>query len=67
MAGRRSLAEHSSLIRHPSSKQKHEDILRFQQQMNSHEINVCGNNAISPENSVFVKEVIRLDIINLIN
>ena len=58
MAGPRSLAEHSSLIRHPSSKQKHEDILRFQQQMNSHEIvGVCGNTSISPENSVFVKEV----------
>ena len=57
MAGRRSLAEHSSLIRHPSSKQKHEDILRFQQQMNSHEITA----SISPENSVFVKEVLEDD------
>ena len=56
-AGRRSLAEHSSLIRHPSSKQKHDDILRFQQQPNNgYDLSVVGG--ISPENNIFVKEVI---------
>jgi hypothetical protein len=51
--GRRGLAERSSLICHPSSKQNHEDIMRYQQQMN--ELNM--NPAITAENNAFVKDV----------
>ncbi len=47
------MAERSALICHPSSKQSHEDVLRYQQQMN--ELNM--NPAVTAENSVFIKDV----------
>ena len=53
--GRKGLAERSSLIRHPSSKQNREDILRMQQQ----QLNdlAKATPGISMENHAFIKDV----------
>lgn len=52
--GRRGLAERSSLIRHPSSKQKQEDILRYQEQLSDFQ----RNPTITPDNHSFIKDVV---------
>eukprot|EP00095_Tigriopus_kingsejongensis_P005098 maker-scaffold161_size295871-snap-gene-0.10 protein:Tk05098 transcript:maker-scaffold161_size295871-snap-gene-0.10-mRNA-1 annotation:"map kinase-activating death domain isoform x3" len=51
--GRRGLAERSSLIRHPSSKQKQEDIMRYQQFGDFHK-----NPAITADNHNFIKDIV---------
>ena len=54
LSARRGLAERSTLIRHPSSKQYQEDVLRYQQQLNEFNKN---NPTISVENHQFIKDV----------
>ncbi len=49
-SGRRGLAERSNLIRHPSSKQSREEVLRMQQQQLSKNV--------SAENNNFVKDIV---------
>eukprot|EP00094_Tigriopus_californicus_P007677 TCALIF_07393-PA protein Name:"Similar to rab3-GEF MAP kinase-activating death domain protein (Drosophila melanogaster)" AED:0.23 eAED:0.14 QI:0/0.48/0.46/0.88/0.96/0.96/26/0/2175 len=52
--GRRGLAERSSLIRHPSSKQKQEDISRYQEQFSDFQ----RNPTITPDNHSFIKDIV---------
>ena len=56
--GRRPLAGQSALIRHPSSKQSQEDIIRCQQQMN--DLNSRSHAAVSPENHSLIKDAVEL-------
>ena len=51
--GRRGLAEKSSLIRHPSSKQNAEEVQRYQQQLTE----LAKSPSITVENHTFLKDV----------
>ncbi len=54
-SGRRGLAERSSLIRHPSSRQNREDLLhRIQQQQM---VELTRNPSVSKDDHVFIKDV----------